>query len=63
MNHEEAQRQLRYALKKQQTISIPRLNKILDALDFDKLTQSNKDLRRQNQKLRRRIERLKNVEG
>ncbi len=63
MNHKEAQRQLRYALKKQQTISIPRLNKILDAMEFDQLSQSNKDLRRQNKKLRGRIERFKNMEG
>ncbi|MCG5104421.1 hypothetical protein [Oceanobacillus alkalisoli] len=63
MNYEEAQRQLRYVLTKQQTIGIPRLKRILEAMEFDRLSQSNKDLRRQNKKLRGRIERLKNVEG
>lgn len=63
MSHEEAQRQLRYALTKQQTIGIPRLKRILDALEFDQKEQSINQLRKQNNRLRRRIERFKNMEG
>lgn len=34
MKYEEARRQLRYALRKQQTIGIPRLRELLSSLHF-----------------------------
>jgi hypothetical protein len=58
----QAKRELQDALKHQQTISIPKLKRLLETLEFDQMAQSNKDLRRQNRRLRRKIERLK-MEG
>lgn len=63
MTEKQAYKELQRCLKHNETISIRKLKRLLETLEFDKLTQSNKDLRRQNQKLRRRIERFKNMEG
>lgn len=63
MKYEEAKRQLRYAFEKQQTISIQKLKRLLESMEYEQITQSNRVLRRQNKKLRRRIEKLKNMEG
>ncbi|GGN64457.1 hypothetical protein GCM10007971_32360 [Oceanobacillus indicireducens] len=63
MTEKQEYKELQRCLKDNQTISIQKLKRLLETLDFDQLTQSNKDLRRQNQKLRRRIERFKNMEG
>lgn len=63
MNHKQAKTELDSALNKQQTISIQKLKRLLESMEFERITQSNRDLRRQNKKLRRRIERYKNMEG
>ena len=63
MTEKQAYKELQRCLRDNQTISIQKLKRLLETLEFEKLTQSNKDLRRQNQKLRRRIERFKNTEG
>lgn len=57
MKYEEAQQQLKYALKNQQTISIPKLNKILQAMNIslkkNNDSQEVKFLKNEIRKLRR----------
>jgi len=62
MNHNEAKQQLQHALKNQQTISIPKLKKLLESLNLDSRSdQSMRELRRQNKRLRKKVERQKDA--
>lgn len=56
MTHDEAQRQLRMALRTQKTISIPKLRRILEAMNIS-LRKNNRD--REIEYLRNEIRKLK----
>lgn len=62
MNQNQAKQQLQHALDNQQTISTSELKKLLESINLDSRSeQSIRALRKQNKKLRKRIERQKNA--